>query len=202
MKAVLATELCLGVDSLATLGAPNFDDLVQHHYQFRAGYIDHMTPAELALQLSKGLAYIPVTYADEFDAAHGLARLQALQIPLGTTVFLDIESVGALEPADLIARITAWAAKMVANGYRAGLYVGIATKLTWRELYVLPNITAYWQGCSIEEDREGNPQVPYPRGWCLIQGRRFNLPINGVLFDVDFLTADDKDCVPYWVVAD
>ena len=198
MRAVPAIALTLGYDTTQRLDAAAYARLYARGFRFRMGYLDAMTPAELEACLASGTAFVPLTYADEFDGDHTLARAAALSLPRGTTIYLDVEAL-SLSSDDAIARINAWAAKVVGAGFVAGLYVGAGVPLTAYELTSLSQITRYMEGCSRLLGRDGLPQVP-KRGYGIKQGRPFNTVVEGVLVDVDFLCEDYDDDLPTWVV--
>ena len=189
-----ARSLGFGVDTLATLTGPMASALSAQGVVFRAGYIDHVTPAELAAQLAAGVMFSPVTYALEFDGAHTVARLQALGIPRGVTVWLDLESVPAsLGHAELVAKINAWARAVIAAGYEPGLYVGAGCLLNSAELYALA-VVRYWHSGS---------EVPAVdvRGYCMRQLRPLEVLVAGVVVDVDVVEPDYKGDVPTFAAA-
>lgn len=197
MKAVLATasavSLTFGCDTLATLATPDFERLKSRNISWRAGYIDHMTPDELEAQISAGIAFAPVTYALETDPAHTLARLAALSIPKGVTVWLDIEGSG-LDVADITSRINAWSKAVVAAGYQAGLYVGAGCPLTDAQLFALPYVNRYWQSCS------DVPKVR-ARGYCMLQMTPNDVTVEGEDVDVDIVLRDFKGGYPTFAIA-
>ncbi len=93
-----------------------------------AGYLGAMTKQRLEYLLDAGLAYLPVTFAGEYmdGAGDELFHLGALGIPVGTTVFLDLEGKKAFdtEPTLLASQIDTWATAIEAARYIPGLYVG------------------------------------------------------------------------------
>ena len=191
-----ALTLAVGVDTLATLTPLSIEPLVAARVMFRAGYIDHVTPAELAAQLSLGIAFSPVTYALETDGAHTVARLAALGIPKGVTVWLDVERVSApLDKATLTASINAWARAVTLAGYEPGLYVGAGCPLSSAELYALL-VVRYWRSAS------DVPNVAV-RGYCMTQLRPLQVYVAGasVFVDVDVVEPDFKGDVPTFVTA-
>lgn len=189
-----ALALAFGIDTLATLTSSQALALRAFRVSFRVGYIDHVTPAELAAQLDAGIAFSPVTYALEFNPAHTLARLAALGIPKGATVWLDVERVSApLDKARLVSSINTWARALVAEGYEPGLYVGAGCPLSSAELYALA-VVRYW--CSASNV----PGVDV-RGYCMRQLRPLEVVVAGVVVDVDVVEPDFKGGVPTFVVA-
>lgn len=199
MKAAVAVasavSLKFGCDTLATLTAPDFARLRAAGIVWRAGYIDHVTPTELEAQLAAGIAFAPVTYALELDAAHILARLEVLGVPKGVTVWLDIERVkDALDAADITARINACSKALVAAGYQAGVYVGAGCPLDEAALFALPYVSRYWHSCS------DVPRVR-ARGYCMHQHRPNDVIVEGEDVDVDTVEPDYKGGLPVFAIA-
>ncbi len=182
-----AENLTWGVDTLATLGVLDFRALYAARVRWRAGYIEKMTLAELTAQLQEGVAFMPVTYALDFDAAAQIAKLHALGTPHGVTVFLDVEGMN-LDAASLTLRINAWARSMIAGGFEAGLYVGAACPLSDAQLYALV-VTRYWHSCSRVPD-------PLKRGCCVRQLRPNDVTPTRVDVDVDIVEPDYQGGLP------
>lgn len=175
------------------------------------GYLGAMNPTRLKMVLDAGLAFMPVTYAGEYEdgAADEVSQLRALGIPAGATVWLDLEGMKAYKtpPPDLIAKINAWADAITAGGWMPGLYVGAPQPLTSRELYQL-RVVRYWLGLGKPVDR--NAALVYPDcGWCMIQqwhgdplkkGGMF-WKDSGVFVDTNGIGMDHRNRLPVWVVA-
>jgi len=186
------------------------------------GYLGSMSPARLKYLLDAGLAFMPVTFACEYKdgAADEITQLRALGIPVGCTVWLDLEGLDAWNtPADkLTALIEAWGADMVKAGYLACLYVGAPQPLTGKQLYSLKSITRYWLGqgrcvskaTATEPSRDAYPDC----GWCMRQD--WHGQKNGMLWppphvpcpagervfvDTNSIQCDHKGRLPTWVRA-
>lgn len=181
-----AINLTWACDTLLTLTKADCINLVGKNVCVRAGYIDHVTPQELADQTSVGIAFMPVTYALEFDASRAIARLQALGIPTGVTVWLDVEGMN-LDPMTTIVKIDAWANAIAAAGYEAGLYVGAGCPLTSTQLSWLA-VTRYWHSCSIA--------LEPGRGYCVIQLRPNDVTIAGRDVDINVIQPDYRGDLP------
>lgn len=196
MKAALAEpaaqNFTWGCDTLATLGTLDFSKLAALRVVWRAGYIEKVTAAELSAQLAAGIAFLPVTYALDFDAASQISRLQALGIPKSVTIFLDVEGV-SLDAATLITEINTWARAMTAAGYEAGLYVGAGIPLTDVQIYALA-VTKYWHSVSKVPD-------PSVRGCCIRQLRPDDVAPTGVDVDVNVIERDYEGGLPTLAVA-
>ena len=110
-----------GVDSLPfSQGgtAAQAQALAARGVDFFVGYLGAMSAGRLAAVLDAGLAFMPVTFAGAvFNGAEDeLAQLAHLGIPLGTTVWLDLEGAKTLTvPIDVLTRqVNDWAAKIAA----------------------------------------------------------------------------------------
>lgn len=189
---IFAATLLFGVDTLATVSKTDALALVAKGAVFRLGYIDKVTPEEIADGQSVGLAFGPVTYALEFDGAHTVARLQALGIPQGVTVWLDVEGQN-LDPGVMMSKIDTWAKTVQAAGYIAGLYIGAGCPLTEDQLQALA-VTRYWRSVS-------RVVQPTTRQTCMIQHRPPNVMVAGKLVDVDTIEADFEGAVPTFAAA-
>jgi hypothetical protein len=171
------------------------------------GYLGVMNTARLGYLLDAGLAFMPVTLAARYDGAEAVRHCQALGLPAGTTVWLDLEGKPAWDtPApDLMTKINAWADLVKAAGYMPGLYVGAPQPLSGEQLYML-RVVRYWLGIGRCIDRTGKDA--YPRcGWTMRQewhnqGTGMLWKDTGVLVDTNSVQCDHKGRLPAWVVAD
>lgn len=178
--------------------------LVREGFHFVVRYLGGMRREEFERIICSGLAVMPVTYSRssgwtpsaEMGTADGLesvAQLRALQMPLGVTVWLDLE--GCAGPAQSTADwVNAWSSVVRGVGYEAGLYVGANPGgLDSESLWSLPYTTRYWRSCS---------RVPEPahRGWCMQQLRPWNHKLGPLTVDVDVIEEDHKGSRPTWVV--
>ena len=153
-------------------------------------YLGTVTPEIVANVLAAGLAFVPVTYANQTDGAKAVAQLKALGIPEGVTVFLDVEGASTLtDPAALWTAINAWADALLAAGYVPGIYVGSPQPFTSNELYML-HVERYWRAPSRVLDRFGALAEPM-YGWCAFQAWP-SVTWAGIWVDVDFCYQDYK----------
>lgn len=174
---------------------------------FFVGYLGVLNGARLGYVLDAGLAFMPVTLAGEvFDGAlDELAQLKALAIPIGCTVWLDLEGAKtASHPiVDLTRLVNEWAAKISGAGYIAGLYIAPPQPFTGPELAKL-SVTRYWNSAGRVQDRTGKIwDEPEGIGFCMRQGYpQGNFRDTGVFVDPDMIWADRRGRVPTWVVVD
>jgi hypothetical protein len=168
---------------------------------FFVGYLGTLNTARLQCILDAGLAFMPVTLAGEhFDGAGDeVKQIESLGIPMGVTVWLDLEGHKAFHtpPAELILGVNQWAETIAGAGYQPGLYVGSPQPLTSEELWRL-KVTRYWNALSREADRFG--QLAEPKcGWCMWQMHPQKVwRDSGVFVDVNIIGADFMNRVPTW----
>ncbi len=170
-------------------------------FDFFAGYLGAMTAARVQAVLGAGMAFMPVTFGGAFDGAAAALQCKALGLSAGCTVWLDVEgqTIWAMKPTDLIAKINAWADAVGAAGFMPGLYVGVPQPLTSAELWNL-HVKRYWRGQGRVVDRTGALSEPQGCGWCMAQAYP-SVARGGVLVDVDFIGQDYLQRVPNWVAA-
>lgn len=176
---------------------------------FFVGYLGAVTSKRLGDVLAAGLAFMPVTFAGEYKdgAADELAQLKALAIPIGTTVWLDLEGLDAWNTpaAVLVSTLEKWSAPIVGAGYVAGIYVGAPQPLTGSQLYALKGFTRYWLGIGRCVDKTGDDA--YPRcGWCMRQDwhgqpKGMFWKDTGVFIDSNAIQRDHFGRLPTWVRA-
>jgi len=198
-----------GVDSLPfSQGgtAAQAQALAARGVDFFVGYLGAMSAGRLAAVLDAGLAFMPVTFAGAvFNGAEDeLAQLAHLGIPLGTTVWLDLEGAKTLTvPIDVLTRqVNDWAAKIAAAGYMPGLYIAPPQPFTGPELAKLA-VTRYWNSAGRVQDRNGKIwDEPEGCGFCMRQAYpQGNFRDTGVFVDVDIIWQDRRGRVPSWVRA-
>jgi len=166
-----------------------------------AGYLGAMTPARLEDVLSEGLGFMPVTFAGEYNDGPNdeVAQLQALGIPAGTSVWLDLEGMKAFktDPIVLAARIDAWATTIEAHGWIPMLYVGVPQPLTSDELWRL-KVRGYWRGQGSIRDRYNALAEPTGCGWMMTQMYPSHMR-GSTWVDVNMVGQDYRGRVPMWL---
>jgi len=187
-----------GTDSVTLIKtAAMAQNLKASGIDFCLQYLGSVTSEIIDVILSAGLAFMPVTYADKFNAQATVDELKTLNIP-PCTVWLDVEGVTGMSAQALIAAINTWAIAVQAAGFEAGLYVGAGCPLTSVELYRL-KVTRYWHSDSRTVDRNGADSCP-ACGWCLYQLFP-SVTWGGVWVDVNFVQEDWRGRLPSWVKA-
>ena len=199
MKTALAFVGARGADSVALVTSDGASALKGAGINFVFQYLGSVTAAGVQAIVDAGLAFMPVTYADQFNGPSAVAHLQALNLPAGCTVWLDLESIGTSVPVPLlIQQINLWASTISTAGYQPGLYVGASSQLTSLELYEL-NVVRYWHSMSRILDRNGQLAEP-ACGYCVHQ----LYPTQncaGWAVDLNFVQQDYQGRLPTWVVA-
>lgn len=204
MRAKLAEVGARGFDSWSFSSSGTMlqaDAMRAAGMEFFVGYLGAVTPERLGHVLSAGMAFMPVTFGGAYDGGKAVAQVEALGLPQGVTVWLDLEGEAAMNPTDdqLIAKVNAWASAVDSAGYEPGLYVGSPQPFSSDELWSL-KVRRYWNALSSERDREG--RLAEPRcGWAMYQ----MYPSvawrgTGILVDVDVISADYLKRLPTWAV--
>jgi hypothetical protein len=167
---------------------------------FFVGYLGVLNAERLGHLMCAGIAFMPVTLASQYNGTASVNEAQALGLPAGTTVWLDLEGLAAFkaQPQELAAKINAWAATVQAAGYEPGLYVGSPQPFTSQELYAL-GVVRYWRAPSRVMDRNGKLADP-SCGWCMSQLWP-SVTWAGVWSDINFVQQDYRGRLPTWAVA-
>lgn len=199
-----------GVDSLPFSqggSALQADALKVSGIDFFVGYLGAMNAARLSYVLDAGLAFMPVSFAGEYKdgAADEIAQLRALGIPLGASVWLDLEGLDAwnMDPIELMRLINNWGKDILKAGWLPCLYVGAPQPLTGKQLQSLA-VYRYWLGIGRCVGKDGKDSYP-DSGWCMYQ--LWHNQKNGMLWkdtgvfvDVNAIQCDHRGRVPIWVV--
>lgn len=199
MKAAPARVGARGTDSVQAIDAAHAKALKAAGIDFCERYLGSLTRAELDAITGAGLACMVVTFADQFDGHASAAQCDALGLPKGCTVFLDVEGQAAwkMDPVVLAGKINAWADAIKAAGFEPGIYVGVPQPLTSDELFNL-RVVRYWRGIGRVTDRHGNLSEP-TCGYCMHQCNDSQM-VAGVWADFDFIEKDYSGRLPTWVV--
>lgn len=204
-----ATVGALGADTIQPITTRAVADALRGaHVDYIVRYLGSLSSPEIDVILQSSLAVMPVTYSRSsgwqpsgdlgaLDAKHHVAECDAIGIPKGATVWLDLEGPGG-HAQDVIDHVTNWANIVRGSGYDPGLYCGWGTLLTSEELYQLP-VDRYWKSQSRVTDSAG--QLAEPKcGWC--QYQLFpSVMRGGVWVDLNVIQEDNQTRLPTWVVA-
>ena len=215
-SAVIAPAGIKGFDADRPIAAFEAGAFVKAGYRFALRYVMRETPhqsdasrAEVTGLLAAGLAvmlvqhvendpWIPSSAKGTLYGTNAAACAVACGIPLGVTVWLDLEGVDPHVPAGVvIAYCNTWFANVADAGYTPGLYVGVGTRLSASQLYHALTVKAFWSAYNLNSD-----QVPAVRG---VQMRQHavkpeeipvGVDIDGQMMDTDTIMADAKGETP------
>jgi hypothetical protein len=120
-----------------------------------------------------------------------------LGVPQGTHLFCSLEYQGSrtVAPAAQSGCIEAYAAPVVAAGYRAGYYGSFDGVLDDAQLYALRGITCYWASATWYPRRFN----PSPRGWGIQQGPQTE--VLGLPLDPNIIVPDGTPGGLPWLIA-
>jgi hypothetical protein len=200
MKSESAFVGARGVDSYPfSIGgsAQQAIDLKKSGIDFFVGYLGCMNVERMKYILDAGLAFMPVTLAAAYNGKAAVQQCKGLSLPVGTTVWLDVEGKTAWEtPApELMTKINTWANDVASAGYVPGIYVGAPQPLSSKELYSL-RVVRYWKGIGRTVDKTGSLAEP-SCGWCMTQMYP-SVHWAGVFVDVNIIGQDYKTRLPSW----
>jgi Domain of unknown function (DUF1906) len=172
-----ATPNAKGFDANITITAGIAQAFVQAGYQFCIRYVGRtqmashdLTASEAATILQSGLALMVVQHVEEPGwipsaglgteyGANAAGFTQAIGVPAGVNVWLDLEGVADGTPAQTVSDYcNSWYAAVEAAGYVPGVYVGYGAGLGPQGLYDLA-FQHYWSAYNLNGD-----QYPAVRG--------------------------------------
>lgn len=190
-----------GIDSVELVSSPDAARRVREaQTDFVLQYLGSVTPAVVQAITGAGLGFMPVTYADKFDAAATLLELTQLELPAGVTCWLDVEAIASMNPRELITRINAWGAAVEGAKGEPGIYVGPGCPLTSLELFhSLTKIHRYWRCGAKIVDRNGQLAEP-SCGFCMAQLYP-SITWGGIFSDLDIVQEDFLGRLPTWASA-
>jgi Domain of unknown function (DUF1906) len=209
MVIVPAPFPALGFDCITTMDPARASALKAAGMSFAVRYLGALTATEVSDILGAGLLLSVVTYGEgeNWDpnssgdpaglgasaAQSDLVHLASIGIPVGATVWIDLEGVVTTATA---AQVGAWvngrAAVLKAAGWDVGLYVGANSVLNASQLYAIANVDRYWHSLS---------DVPTPAcGFSLLQLYK-TITLAETEIDVDCVQYDWQDRLPMMVGA-
>lgn len=200
--ATLAFAGARGLDCTSVITPAFAQWMVDNGFDFAMRYLGSLTSAEIDVLHAHGRAVMPVCFADKFDGLAALSELVHIGMPIGVTVWADIESV-TLTAAQLIDRLdNAFAKPLRAAQYDPGGYFANDQPLNARQMGNLV-MDRYCRG-----DVIGVPE-PWadsgPIGFCMEQISGNSTSYKGkptpALIDIDFIRADFRGRLPTWCVA-
>jgi hypothetical protein len=188
-----APLFALGIDTIAVLDAVRCQGLKSAGMSYALRYLGSLTSAERDLILASGLWLSVVTYGrtdwtglgtdlGETDGSSDVDHLTVAGIPMGATVWIDLEGAPVNEATAITAWLNARSAALKAAGFDVGLYVGAGAGLTAAQLYALPNVDRYWRSLS---------NVPTPdAGYAMLQLYPDDQIVAGTQVDVNVTQTD------------
>jgi hypothetical protein len=188
-EAFLAAGFTFAVRYLSRSDANGADDLSLGEGQI----ILQSGLALMAVQHVQSPPWTPSRELGQTYGANAAANAQAVGLPAGVNVWLDLEGVAADTPAEVaIDYCNAWFAAVAAAGYAPGLYVGASAILTPDQLYSDLSVAYYWKSLS------NTPEVA-TRGYCMVQTAG-GAPIAGYGYDQDTVQTDNLGATPRWLI--
>ena len=144
---------------------------------------------------SRKKGWQPTGATGEVDGRDALSRLADLAIPIGPTIWDDWETPAPdTMPEDAMAHLDAESRPIHTAQFSAGVYIGKDPILTGSEFYERGWLTRYGLSASDVRDRNNNPVVPSPRGYCWLQRN----PLDDVLPNSGAVTVDYGVLSPDW----
>jgi hypothetical protein len=167
-------------------------------------YLGAATPVQVNACLDAGLGMVGVTFGGAYDGAAAVRQAEALGMPPGWPIFLDLEGPDAFKTpiSELTRKVVDWVAPVRAAFFLPCLYVGVPQPFTSEELWKLP-VVRYWKGQGLARDRFGNAVEPDVCGWTMTQMWPSQL-CGGILVDHNMVGHDYANggrTLP-WAVAD
>jgi hypothetical protein len=217
MSLIIApAPVCLAVDLLEPLSPTGIAAVKARGARVVMRYANNLTSSELRLITDSGLGvgivaesrapgWHPSSTTGEQDAELLLDRVHGvLALPIGLTLYDDIETPNPTDANDLIAHVEACSLALAHSGNIAGDYIGEGSLLTSDEWGLMPNVHAYWKGASAIVDRGGLMVDPTWRSWQIIQGLPLDMMLtpSGPEVDMDFILQDRKGSLPIVVWRD
>jgi hypothetical protein len=210
----------LGLDRSAAIAA-NAQALVGLGYQFAIRTVGinpptsgngGLTQSEVSAVLGAGMAIgiyqmlntnknaIGSSGQGTMDAQAFLTQVQALDAPPGMTLWYDFEVNYSCGGPTMQQYLNNWAAKIVSDGYLAGLYVGGETIVSTTTLSDLPDFHAYWMAAAAISNPTG-----IARGYQMYQllpyytGTPGTILADGINIDGDVVQKDNEGDLPvFW----
>lgn len=210
-------ECPVGTRGVDTAARPNSNDcklLKSKGFDFIVRYLPELDAQEIQTIHDAGLGLMLVAHVrlpgwkptmamGASDAERVSKRARDLSIPMGATIWCDLEGIASSEPGydattSTIAYEHAWAQMIRTWHFNPGNYIGAGVPLSDHELYARLLASSYWQSQSI---------VPTPagRGYQMVQ--LFSMPagsirLPGMSFDVDinFTQHDHRGGIPTMII--
>jgi hypothetical protein len=153
--------------------------------------------AGLALMIVQHVAASPWDPTGELGMTYGqfaASNCQAIGLPRGVNVFLDLEGVRAgTDPQNVLDYAGTWGDVVGDAGYIPGIYIGASCGINAQQIVSLTNFKQFWRSGS-----SSSPQIGAP-GYCMQQTISSSLVLGGVAYDSNVITTDQNGGTPYWL---
>lgn len=197
-----------GIDCNAPLNTTTAEAVFDHGYEFVIRYVPRVTAsandltadevkairaAKLGLMIVQHVesetSWVPTAAKGGIYGTTAAKVCTALGIAKGTSVWLDLEAVSPMVPADVVvAYCNAWHDAVALSGFLPGVYVGWHCGLDATDLYGRLRFQLYWAAYNLDAD-----EYPAVRGVTMRQraAKPDDIPI-GITFsmDVNIVTGD------------
>lgn len=205
MRVERAPHGARGVDTIIDFTASRAKAIKAAGYDYVVRYLGRLTAFERDTILEAGLALLAVNYSrrngwkpsertGDLDGLASVGDAAKAGLPSGMTLWCDVEGPSGTA-ADTIAHVNAWASRVQASGYIAGMYVGYGIALTPEQMYHRLKVTAYWDSCS------RNVTVAH-RGFQMYQHYPGNVHVGELIVDINHIETDAMGDTPAWLVGD
>jgi hypothetical protein len=205
MRVEQAPNGARGVDTILPFTASRAKAIKGAGYDYVVRYLGVLTTPERNIILQAGLALLAVNYSrrpgwhpsasiGDLDGLASVAHARKAGLPDGMSLYCDIEGPGG-GANDTIAHVNAWATRVQAAGYKAGMYVGYGIQLSDVQMYHDLKVTGYWDSCSRNVDVA-------KRGFQMFQHYPPNVHVAGLQVDVNHIETDGMGDTPSWLVGD
>jgi hypothetical protein len=164
----------------------------------------NLTAAEAETILDAGLALMAVQHvssagwvpSESLGTSYGqyaVANAQAIGLPAGINLWLDLEGVASGTAAAIIQDYcNAWYDQVSAAGYVPGIYIGANCGLSATQITGL-RFRYFWQS--------GSTVPAISTGYCMRQSISSSYMIDGVAYDLDTIQADEYGQTPIWLAS-
>lgn len=183
-RAVVSARGARGFDTNTPLSSTDASRLAFTGYTFALRYIprerqhpNDLTPSEIGRIYASGLSlgvvqhvesatsWVPTADKGRCYGMYAGAVATDLEIPRGTTVWLDLEGVArGIDSEDVIQYANQWHAQVESAGFEPGVYVGWHCGLSPFALYHRLRFTRYWTAYNLNVD-----EFPVIAGACMRQ---------------------------------
>jgi hypothetical protein len=150
--------------------------------------------AGLGLMVVQHVAASPWTPSGSLGQSNGqyaVANAEAIGLPGGMSLFLDLEGVAAGTSAQTVTDYCeSWFSVVTAAGYLPGIYIGANCGLSSSQIEAL-SFQYFWES--------GSTVPTLSTGYCMKQSISSSYVLAGVAYDLDVVQADANGRTPFWL---